>query len=92
VVLQTDGNVAVSQVESGQEVIFKTKWRDNKPTGGVGIWDTIGDESENNGFVRDDEGTQLGKDVETKARELFISKLSFPNDPREGWVGQWSTI
>ena len=86
VVLQTDGNVAVSQEENGQEVIFKTRRIDNKPTGGGRIWDTIGDESEDIGFVRDDKGKQLGKDVETKSNGLSISKLSFPNDPREGWV------
>lgn len=32
VVLQTEGNTAVSQVDSGQEVIFKTKWRIHNPT------------------------------------------------------------
>jgi hypothetical protein len=46
VVLQTDGDVAVSQEENGQ-VIFKTRRIDNKPTGGGRIWDTIGDESPN---------------------------------------------
>jgi hypothetical protein len=72
VVLQTDGNVAVSQVDSGQQVIFKTKRRNNNPRGGGGIWPTGGDESESNGFVRDDVGAQLGKNVETKAKGLFI--------------------
>ena len=85
VVPQTEGNIAVSQVDSGQEVIFKTKRRIHNPTGG-GIWDTIGDEGEKNGFVRDVEGTQLGKDVETKAKGLFISELSSPDYQREGWV------
>ncbi|GEM_PF-2562159 len=74
-------------MDSGQQVVFKAKWRANKPTGGSGIWvDTIGDVTESNGFVRDDEGSQLGKDKETKARGLFILPLSSSNDPREGWV------
>lgn len=81
VVLQTDDNVAVSQVQNGQEVIFKAERRDNKVAVGGRIWDTVGDESENNGFVRDDEGKQLGKDVETMAKGSSISKLSFPDNP-----------
>jgi len=49
-------------LDSGQQVVFKAKWRANKPTGGSGIWvDTIGDVTESNGFVRDDEGSQLGQ-------------------------------
>jgi len=95
VVLQAEGNTAVSQVDSGQEVIFKTKWRIHNPTGG-GIWDTIGDEGEKNGFVRDVEGTQLGKDLETKAKGLFISELHLQTtNVKDGCttdLEQWSTL
>ena len=85
VVLQTEGNIAVSQVDSGQEVIFKTKRRMHNPTGG-GLGILLGMKAKKMVLYSDVEGTQLGKDVETKAKGLFISELSSPDDQREGWV------
>jgi hypothetical protein len=76
-----EGNILIKEAEGGQIV-----HGDNAKGGGKGGLVTTGGD-EGIGYVQDDEeGNQLGKNIQTKARGIAIIVDDFPKDPREGWV------
>jgi hypothetical protein len=77
---QNDGNVAISRIDTGQDT-----FEGHSPRHITGPTITIGPDLIK-GFVRDDAGDDLGKEIETKSRGLSILPLPFADDNREGWL------
>lgn len=73
------GDIVIKQVDDGQVIHHGQGGK-----GGGGI-PTVGGE-EGIGYVQDDEGDHVGKNVKTRARGIAIIVEEYPDDPREGWV------
>ena len=71
--------MTISEVDTGQDIFEGRKPKHTGPS------TVVGSDPGGNSFVRD-EGDQLGKDIETKVRGLFILPISYPNDNPEGWL------
>lgn len=75
-----DGNITMTPVEGAQSVEGT-----RGGAGGGGGSDTVGDE-DGSGYSDDEEGEEIGRNVERRAKGIQIITEEFPDDLREGWV------
>jgi hypothetical protein len=88
VVPQKDGDVVIEKVNEGQEImggIGDTQTPIKEGNVEARSIDSLGGD-EGSGYVRDDDGNELGKTTKKNAKGLFIIVEEYPDDPREGWV------
>lgn len=76
-----EGEITITEMEGSQRV-SGIEGNDNK--NGLGT-PTVGDE-EGAGFVKDDDGDEIGENKERKSKGINISREDFPGDFREGWI------
>jgi len=98
--LDENGEIVVSQDPEGQSVTGDESdtggrggGKGGGGTGGSGGGggggtheDTVGDEEEKDGIVRDEDGNDLGREDKEKAAGINILEKPFTEDDREGWI------
>ena len=87
-----DGDTVIKLVENGQKISGGGGECGTHEVGDGIIDDvpsitTVGND-EVSGYVPEEDGDYLGKEIQKKAKGLSVIEQQFPHDPREGWLDQ----